>query len=326
MKKDILTANVLTANGRNTIFVKKTIKLFLVYIFILTTVSRFVFISKNNNINTEKPSNYISENNNTKIEEPTDSIDENNNTETEEPIRYLNGKNISFLGDSITTFEGISNNVSYNSTIGDNAVWYTSSKLDVNDTYWKRTIDNFNLNLIVNNAWSGAWCSSLTVSSGCNTRATQLHNNSGVTPDIIVVYIGINDLNCKVELGNYNNADDIYNEATDSYIGDTSKFSQSYATMIHKMKRKYTDADIYVCNLLPNNINNDTLLLNRYNSYVSKIADEFDCNLVDFYNDSGITKNNLATYTFEGLHPNASGHALMADCLQNKLLEKYQLK
>lgn len=238
----------------------------------------------------------------------------------------INGKSISFLGDSITTFEGYSNNVKYNYTIGSNAVWYNTSKLNVNDTYWKQTIDKFDLDLVVNNAWSGSQCSGTGESAACNTRATQLHNTSGTDPDIIVVYIGINDFDRGVEVGTYSNVNDIYDTKTKSYIGDTTKFAQAYATMIHKIKQRYSEADVYVCNLLPNNVNTDYTTLNTYNTYIEKIANEFDCTLVDFYNCSGIDQTNFTSYTFEGLHPNATGHSLMAECLQNKLLEKYKFK
>lgn len=247
------------------------------------------------------------------------------NFKFEDP-RNIKGKSISFLGDSITTFEGYSNNVKYNSTIGNNAVWYNASKLNVNETYWKQTVDDFELDLVVNNSWSGSQCSGTGESAACNTRATQLHDASGKEPEIIVVYIGINDFDGGVAVGSYNNVKDIYDPDTKSYIGDTTKFAPAYATMIHKMKQRYPEANIYVCNLLPNNVNTNYTMLSTYNAYIEKIANEFDCTLVDLYNDSGIDQTNFTSYTFEGLHPNASGHSLMAACLENKLLEKYKFK
>lgn len=230
---------------------------------------------------------------------------------------------ISFLGDSITTYEGYSNNTRYNSTIGNNAVFYNSSKLNVNDSYWKRTVDELELDLIVNNSWSGSWCTGSGVSSGCGTRPTQLHNNSGDEPDIIVVYIGINDFNAGTAVGAYNNVNDIYNPQTKTYIGDTSKFAQAYAMMIHKIKQRYPEADIYVCNLLPNNRNTNYTLLNTYNVYIERIANEFGCTLVDFYNDSGINQNNFTAYMLDGLHPNVKGNELMANCVKNAIINNY---
>lgn len=245
------------------------------------------------------------------------------NVKEEEP-NTINKKSISFLGDSITTYQGYSNNTNYNSTIGNNAVFYNSSQLSVDDSYWKRTVDELKLDLIVNNSWSGSRCTGSVASSGCGTRPTQLHNNLGEEPDIIVVYIGINDFDANVAVGAYNNVNDIYNSKTKTYIGDTSKFAQAYATMIHKMKRRYPEADIYVCNLLPNNKNTDYTLLNMYNVYIERIANEFDCTLVDFYNDSGINQNNFTAYMLDGLHPNVGGNRMMSKCLINKLLEKYK--
>lgn len=254
------------------------------------------------------------------------SSDDEKKEDEEEVFNLINGKKVSFLGDSITTFEGWNNNTSYNSTIGNNAVWYNSDMIALSDTYWKKTIDDFELNLICNNSWSASLCSGSDESSACNTRATQLHNNAGENPDIIVIYIGTNDSCWKVSTGTYSSVSDIYNSATQTYVGDTSCFSQAYATMVHKIKQKYDKADIYVCNLLPNCYISAGTLLSQYNAYISQIAKEFDCKLVDFYNDSGINQSNYTNYTFEGLHPNESGHLLMAKCLQTKILESYELK
>lgn len=241
-----------------------------------------------------------------------------------EPIQ---DKKISFIGDSITTYEGWSNNTKYNSTIGSNAVWYNSTKLSsVNQTYWKQTIDEFDLDLTVNNAWSGSRVTGTSSSAACQTRATQLHNVDKENPDIIVVYIGINDFDGGVSVGDYSSVKDIYNSSTKTYTGDVSVFSIAYATMVHKIVNKYEEADVYLCTLLPNDRNTDYDTLKVYNSYIKKIGKAFNCNIVDFYNDSGITKDNFTNYCIDGLHPNVSGHKKMASCLQEKLLENYRLK
>lgn len=49
------------------------------------------------------------------------------------------GKTVSVLGDSISTYQGVSNNASYNSTIGSNAVYYSAGTLGIHraDTWWQ---------------------------------------------------------------------------------------------------------------------------------------------------------------------------------------------
>ena len=206
--------------------------------------------------------------------------DSKNNTSKEASIE---GKYISFMGDSITTYSGWNNNTSYNSTIGSNAVWYTSDKLSsVNFTWWKTTIDKLDLKLCVNNSWSG---SQVTTTQGenaaaCMSRAKNLHNDSrNIIPDIIVVYIGINDFNRGITLGSFDGVSDIYDSSTKTYTGDLTKFAEAYATMVHKIVNTYKKADVYLCTLV-----NYNTALTSWNAEIKKIANAFDCNVVDFYN------------------------------------------
>ena len=106
------------------------------------------------------------------------------------------GKRLSVFGDSISTFEGISNNAQINSTIGDNAVYYHGNDHGLTaaeNTYWGRFCENVGTLLCVNNSWSGD-----SMRGGrFQTRARNLHKNTGATsvePDIIFVYFGINDV------------------------------------------------------------------------------------------------------------------------------------
>ena len=67
------------------------------------------------------------------------------------------GKTMSILGDSISTYAGVSNNTAYNSTIGSNAVYYSSGSLGgQQETWWQQAIDALGMQLLVNNSWSGS--------------------------------------------------------------------------------------------------------------------------------------------------------------------------
>ncbi len=238
--------------------------------------------------------------------------------EQEEQKETLEGKYISFFGDSITTYAGWSNNTSYNTTIGSNAVhttYYTGGALaTVDETYWKRTVDNLGLNLCVNNAWAGS-----RVTGNGVVRATELHNNvKNIDPDIIVVYFGINDFNGGVACGSFTSVDDIYNESTKTYTANLNIFANAYATMVHKMKMRYPDADIYLCTL-----DYCRSGLEDYNGQIKKIAEAMDCNLVDFYNDTPMNLTNISTYTPDKLHPNALGMEEMYKCLKAALQKNY---
>ena len=68
------------------------------------------------------------------------------------------GKKVSILGDSISTYEGVSNNTAYNATIGENLVYYTEGLhgVSLHDTWWQQVIDTLDMELCVNNSWSGS--------------------------------------------------------------------------------------------------------------------------------------------------------------------------
>ena len=236
----------------------------------------------------------------------------------------LAGKAISFMGDSITTYGGWSNLTWFNSTIGSNRAYYDYSNdrlSSVNDTWWKKTIDTLDLKLCVNNSSSG---SRVTTTMGkshasCMTRAKNLHNdNENIYPDIICIYMGINDYT-NVELGSFDSINEIYDSSTNSYIGDLMVFADAYATMVHKIITTYENADLYLCTLVRYKTEPT---ISSWNNIIKKIADEFDCNVVDFYNETGINDNMM--YTIDGLHPSQSGMSKMSECLIASLQNNYK--
>ena len=107
-----------------------------------------------------------------------------------------NGKIISFMGDSITSFKGVSSE--------GNACYYPTAFLtDPADTYWAKLVDHFGFTLGVNDGWSGSrigWDGVQEVGNmvgkdrnlACWSRISKLGKNG--TPDYIVVYAGTNDI------------------------------------------------------------------------------------------------------------------------------------
>ena len=235
----------------------------------------------------------------------------------------LSGKTISILGDSISTFRGISNDATNtNSTIGGNAVWYPNGDIDKSsETWWAQTAESTGMNLLVNNSWSG---SRVLNGSGAayQTRCTQLHDNTGdnagTNPDVIAVYIGINDFNAGLALGSFNKLSDIYDKETGYITPET--VAEAYAIMVHKMIKKYDTSDVFLFTLPENGTNRATATLAKYNEMIKKIADYFDCYVVDIANIAGY---DYATYTIDGLHPNEGGMDLITDLFVRMLKGVY---
>lgn len=236
----------------------------------------------------------------------------------------LKGKNISILGDSISTFGGISNDgTNANTNIKDNAVFYPKYEIDkAEKTWWKQAVDSTGMNLLVNNSWSG---SKVTNGNGAayDKRATELHdntgNNKGTNPDIIAVYMGVNDFDNNVELGSFKELSEVYTKEN-GYITPES-FAQAYAIMLHKLTQKYGKADVYVFTLPYNGTNKDTATMDKYNDTIRSIAKYFKCRVVDI---AAIDGYEYEKYTSDGLHPNEQGMDLITDLFVRTLKSVYK--
>ena len=124
------------------------------------------------------------------------------------------------MGDSISTFKGVSNNTQTNNTLGKNNPRYDVGEADtkpssycllesVNDTWWMNFANRSGMNLLVNNSWAGSQVFGGQTSDGrvipaaYLERCINLHdntlsdnpNNEPIHPDVIFVYMGINDYN-----------------------------------------------------------------------------------------------------------------------------------
>ena len=233
------------------------------------------------------------------------------------------GKYVSILGDSISTYTGW--------IPEQNAVYYTGQISDVssvNETWWMKSIKKLDMNLCINNSWSGSRVTATVsaASSGCVRRCVNLHTET-LTPDVIIVYMGINDFDHNVPIGFYNGME---NTST-----STMTFREAYALMLKKITTVYPEAEVFVCTLpysngaktrrrlVTRNKAGETLL--NYNSAIKDLAKHFQVGLIDFA-ECGITSENMHLYlgdysaeTDYGLHPNKYGHALLSDMVVSTL-------
>ena len=104
-------------------------------------------------------------------------------------------KYFSILGDSLSTFKGVSE-PSF-------AYFYDETKkleadvITVSDTWWGMVIDYLNAKVLVNNSFSGSTVSYSPLyeceSYGCSKERTSSLDKNGVEPDVIMIYLGTND-------------------------------------------------------------------------------------------------------------------------------------
>ena len=259
-------------------------------------------------------------------------LPEHTETETDTPALSLKGKTLSILGDSISTFAGVSNNTSHNATIGNNLVYYSNGFLNVyqQDTWWQQALNILDMDLLVNNSYSGSCIfQPLHGANGAYIdRCTQLHNAKGKTPDLIAIFMGTNDFgNFKDKLGS---AADINYETLILTIGSNRVYStpktaaEAYAIMLHKAMTRYPDAEVYCFTLLPERVSDaDVALLEQFNQTIIDIATHFGAYVVDLYRDSGVKyDDNFAFYVADNeLHPGPAGMDAITNCFISSILE-----
>ena len=238
----------------------------------------------------------------------------------------LEGKRLSVLGDSISTFAGVSNAASYNSTLAQNAVYYTQGTMGISreDTWWQQICDLLGMELLVNNSWSGS-CMYMTgagTKGAFHSRCVQLHNRKNVQPDIIAIFLGTNDQDYFPDtLGTVAEIDFDNLIATKDkrfvYAQPTTTM-EAYAITLHKISQRYPQAEVYCMNLLyremytPPNVTD-------FNIELAKLTKYFGVHLVDLTR-CGVTTATASWYMGDWLHPASAGMDAITGALISQIL------
>lgn len=228
-------------------------------------------------------------------------------------------KQISILGDSISTLDGY-NPDGYNLFFaGDNCT--KAGVQDMSDTWWGQVINLLGAELLINNSWSGSRVSQLPGTeklfpSGCSDERTSDLHMCDTMPDVIIVYLGTNDWGYGVTP-----------EPKDikSYDENELVFSCAYETMIKKLQKNYPHAKICCCTL------NTTFMsanpgfsfpaahggvhIDVYNNIIRNTANRLGCKLID------LAAYHKAYDSIDGSHPNANGMKTLATMVLRELDE-----
>lgn len=241
----------------------------------------------------------------------------------------LYGKKLSILGDSISTFGTPDQSNSLGTwTYAGNRCRYPQSNLltDVNDTYWKKIIDNANMVLGVNESWAGSRVSNTQFTDSgdfgpnrCISSVTRIsHLGENGNPDYIIVYAGTNDAGGSVEIGTFNTESPI-NYTKDIIDNlDVSTFANAYRAMLIRLMYYYPNSRILV--LMPNFTTTYYTITNldKYIEVIREACDFFGIKYIDL-RTSGITIYNKSNYLPDGIHPNKDGMSLIYTQVYNVL-------
>ena len=215
----------------------------------------------------------------------------------------LLGKKLSILGDSISTYIGISNNGNINSSIANNTCFY-KPPFPLEKTYWQILAGELGLELCVNNSYSGGNLSGINdLTSGVN-RASELSREIGEIPDIIIVFIGINDLGRGVGI---------------------EAFYNDYVKTLSVIKEKYPCATVCCVNIP----DRDPFLKKRaelFNSAIGRAAKNFGDGvfIADLFS-SRLKNDFYYMNTVDGLHPDEDGMKIIAEIIGKAIKDYFEL-
>ena len=235
------------------------------------------------------------------------------------------GMKLSILGDSISTFKGW--------IPEGNLVFYPENGAvkDVAQTWWKIVLDELGLTLCANGSSSGSasfgYSQEADPMYGCSDhRISQLAGADGEAPDIIIVYMGTNDVLMSAAIGD----NDGLQAVGEGLVGS---LSDGYTMILDKIKRQYPQAQVYCCTLLPVGdwgtteaqpfvpfVNGQNVTSEAYSERIRLIAGNRGLPIIDL-EKCGITIDNMAEMTADGVHPTAEGMRLIADAVKKCLTE-----
>lgn len=208
-------------------------------------------------------------------------------------------KRISILGDSVSTFAGIT---------PPEALFYDAWRQEEtgvtspDDTWWMQVIQGMGGMLGVNNSYAGSTVSGGFMTSGTSEKRLRTLSAEG-EPDMILVAMGANDWGFGVH---------------------PQEFEYEYRRMLQRMKRLYPRAEIWCATILRGKpvpeeemfFNVDGVISpNIYSDIIRGIGTEEAVHLAD------VSGYHMEYETIDGVHPNREGMKMIA-CLWLKELQK----
>lgn len=233
----------------------------------------------------------------------------------------------SVFGDSISTFSGV--------TVPENAVYYDA--VDTNgcgitspeQTWWMRVIRALGGSLLANASYSGSMVAGRGFPAGCSKeRAQQILGPGGEMPDVVLIFIGINDFGwggAEAQLYGHSAAAP-HGADLASYplqapgaapASALEEFAKAYGRMLKNMWTVSPASELWCMTLLPGRIKGASepafcyqlrgIDLADYNDAVRQAAREEGCRLLDI---EGCGFDYQAT---DGTHPDQVGMAQIAE-------------
>lgn len=219
-------------------------------------------------------------------------------------------KFFSVLGDSVSTLSGYSQPTGaefYNAYRK-----YETDVYDLSDTWWGQVIEALGGRLLINDSISGSTVCSLShnrsEACACGDRRISGLGTDECAPDIIMIFMGLNDRGYGVKL----------RPLDEGQRGDESIFSEAYRIMLEKIRACYLRAEIW-CLTLPLADHDGyapsvtaKLKTEAYSGVIAECAAACGCRRIDIHD--------MEPYSScDGLHPNAKGMQMVAQAVLKAL-------
>lgn len=221
--------------------------------------------------------------------------------------KRFSGKYISILGDSLSTLCGYQPS-EYPAFYG-GADGGENGISAPQDMWWGQVIDRLGGELLVNNSYSGCLVCrhpECTIPSfGCSDERTGGLCAGGVMPDVIFVWMGLNDCGYGMQAEPGNEREEY----------DLSVFSVAYRTMLKKLRRLYPNAVVY-CLTLPatgSAAEAREARLSAYNRGIAASAAACGCRVIALHR---LCRGYAAA---DGLHPTAGGMRTIAAAVLSEM-------
>lgn len=231
------------------------------------------------------------------------------------PMHRLTGKRISVLGDSISTYNGLP-------AVGN--PYYPAGNVNAPEKMWYYQLDGL-AGAIVNRVNAIGGCLIKGSDTGqvpccAPSRYEALFSDgiSGIAPDIVFIFAGVNDWNMGTDLGDYTQ------DYTAPYSTLTT-FIPSYRNMLAGIQATYPTADIYCLTPCKSFYNATSLypptknghVLTDYVDAIKKCASLHGAKLIDLYDGVSINETNISSVLRDNLHPSLIGQSLIAEYIIN---------
>ncbi|MBO4252155.1 MAG: hypothetical protein J5911_05815 [Clostridia bacterium] len=230
-------------------------------------------------------------------------------------LKKYKNKYFSILGDSISTFQGVS--------VPKDAVFYDTDKklasgvTTADDTWWGIVINALGGKLLVNNSISGSTVTGNKYykyeSYGCSDERTSRLGTDCMNPDVIIVYLGTNDWGHAIKI------------AYDPASGGEKRgaFESAYQIMLEKIIKKYPTAEIWCFTPATSFCSSIGSFefpyycggwhISEYCKVIRDCAEKFGCRLIELFNDKEPFD------TIDGFHPNKDGMKKLAENVLSSL-------